>query len=116
MEEINKMLWCITHTLLSAKFPISHEVYFIGEVHRHCELDQEVDAKSVAALRHYRTTWRYTKDNNYVQIWTTNTSSKNTYISLCATPPPPMPHAEWFLNGKRKILFYYFTKTEFQER
>jgi len=38
------------YSFLCSKFSICHQVYFIGEVHGHCQFDQKVNAKSVATL------------------------------------------------------------------
>jgi len=36
---------------LRSKFPISHQVNLVGEVHGHRQLDEQVNAEAVAALR-----------------------------------------------------------------
>ena len=48
---------CVTHSLLRAKFPISHQMDLVGEVHAHCQFDEQVDAETVATLRDGGLTW-----------------------------------------------------------
>lgn len=40
-----------TYSFLRTKFPISHQVNLVGEVQAHCQLDEQVDAETITALR-----------------------------------------------------------------
>lgn len=50
---------CDTYSLLRAKLPISHQVNLIGEVHTHGQLDEQVDAETIATLRDDGLTWTH---------------------------------------------------------
>lgn len=52
-----------TNPLLRPKFPISHQVYFIGEVHGHSQLDQEINAESITTLGYYWASCNKTRNN-----------------------------------------------------
>lgn len=48
-----------TYSLLRAKLPISHQVNLIGEVHTHGQLDEQIDAETIATLRDDGLTWTH---------------------------------------------------------
>lgn len=54
-----------TNPLLCSKFPISHQVHLIGEVHGHSQLDEQINTESVTTL-----------GNNWASCNKTSNSSK----------------------------------------
>ena len=42
----------VPYSLLRAKLAIRHQVNLVGEVHVHGKFNQQVDAETIAALRH----------------------------------------------------------------
>lgn len=52
ITKVERLLWeQDTHSLLRAEFSVSHQVDLVGEVHAHGQLDEQVDAETIAALR-----------------------------------------------------------------
>lgn len=82
---------CNTDPLLSSKFPISHQVHLIGEVHGHSQLDQEIDTESITALGYNWATCNKTSNVCKLQ------SLQRKHTCLCLFNPEAA-HVDWTRN------------------